>query len=115
MKKPILKIDMVYDVNGNCHAVRITRGSFYLTHATRTYKFNEMSDAQHNLSIALSNRDKWTSFFYKTLITAYPAHFMLMEGDKCRAAGSLDHCKRFFKAGMKITRRLDYPKLPPIR
>lgn len=111
MKQPILKIDMTYDANGNGKEVRITRGSFYITHTTRTYKYNDMSDAQHNMQIKLADRDKWTSFFFKNLITAYPAHFMLMEGETCRAAGTLDHCKYFFKPGMHITRRTNYPKL----
>ncbi len=115
MKQPIIKIDMIYDEHGNGHAVRITRGSFYLDHTQRTYKYNDMSDAQHNLQIKLADRDKWTSFFYKNFITAYPAHFMLMEGETCRAAGTLDHCKYFFKAGRRIVRRTDYPKLPPLR
>ena len=115
MKQQIIKINMIYNAKGEGNAVQITRGSFYLDHTTRTYKYNEMSDAQQNIQITLANRDKWTSFFYKFNISAYPAHFMLMENDLCRAAGTLSHCKRFFKPGFHIIRRTSYPKLPPMK
>jgi len=111
MINKIIKIEYTYDNAGNRKEVKITRGSYYLKNTTRTYKYNEMSDAQHNLSVELSNRDRWTSFFFSNLITAYPAWFTLMDGNICRAAGTLPHCKRFFKPGMKIIRRTDYPHM----
>lgn len=109
MKKNIIKIEYIFDEHGSRHSVKITRGSYYTVNFTRTYKINELSDAAHNLSIMLSNRDKWTTFFYKTSIVSFPAWFTLREGGVCRAAGTLEHCKNFFKAGMKIVRRTDYP------
>lgn len=111
MKKHIIKIEHKYNSKGEEISITIIRGSYYLERTSRTYKYNCMSDAQHNLNIALSNRDKWTSFFFKDRITAYPAWFDLCEGDKVRAAGTLGHCKHFFKPGRKIVRRMNYPKI----